>query len=138
MADNLYKDLKDALQEFKDFLHGNIGTIKPAYTALKALVPRVEDLIDGLIDVLGKVKTEIGKLDVGAIPGLSELTTFVSSTTTFLNTAKTLLPDQSGAIDDVLKATDVVSGLPSLDDVKGEIDSLIDAVVADLTSLKTP
>ena len=137
MADNLYKDLKDALQEFKDFLHGNIGTIKPAYNALKALVPRVEELVDGLIDVLQKVKAEIDKLDVGAIPGLSELTTFVSSTTTFLTTAKTLLPDQAGAIDEVLKATDVVSGLPSLDDVKGEIDQLIDAVVADLTSLKS-
>jgi hypothetical protein len=137
MADNLYQDLKNALQEFKDFLHGNIGTIKPAYTALKALVPRVEDLINGLIDVLQKVKAEIDKLNVGAIPGLADLTTFVGSTTTFLTTAKTLLPDEASAIDDVLKTTDVVSGLPSLDDVKGQIDQLIDAVVADLTSLKS-
>lgn len=137
MADNLYQDLKNALQEFKDFLHGNIGTIKPAYTALKALVPRVEDLINGLIDVLQKVKAEIDKLNVGAIPGLAELTTFVGSTTTFLTTAKTLLPDEASAIDDVLKTTDVVSGLPSVADVKGEIDQLIDAVVADLTSLKS-
>jgi archaellum component FlaC len=136
MADNLYQDLKKALQDFKDFLHGNINNIKPAYTALKALVPRVEDLVDGLIDVLGKVKDEIARLDVNAIPHLQDLSTFVTSTTTFLQTAKTLLPDEASAIDDVLAATDVVSGLPSLDAVKADIIQLVDAVVADLTSLK--
>jgi hypothetical protein len=136
MAENLYQDLKDALQEFKDFLHSNIGTIKTAYQALQQLVPRVGALVDGLIDVLGKVKAEISKLNVSAIPGLQEISTFVTSTTTFLQKAKTLLPDQAGPIDNVLAAADVVGGLPSLDQVKVEILSLIDAVVADLNSLK--
>jgi hypothetical protein len=136
VADNLYQDLKNALQEFKDFLHGNIPTIKPAYQALRALVPRVDDLVNGLIDVLGKVRAEIARLDVTTIPHLQDVSTFVTSSRTFLQTAKTLLPNESGAIDEVLAVTDVVSGLPSLDEVKADILSLVDAIVADLNALK--
>ena len=38
--------------------------------------------------------------------------------------------------DDVLGVADIVTGLPSLDDVKGEILALIDAITAHLNSLK--
>jgi phage-related protein len=138
MADNIYQDLKKALDQFKSFLHNNMATIKTAYQALRTLVPRIEDLVNGLIDLLGKIRTEIANLDVSHIPGLSEISTFSESAKTLLETAKTLLPDQKAAIDDVLAVTDVVSGLPSVGDVKNDILGLIDTIVTDLENLKKP
>ncbi len=137
MADtNLYEDLKSALQELKDFLQTNITTIKPAVQALAEIVPQVVTLIDELIGLLGQLKTEIENLDVAGIPGLAEVSQFTGSVTTFLETAKSLLPDQQATIDEVLAAANVVTGLPSLDQVKTEILALIDAIVGNLNQLK--
>jgi hypothetical protein len=137
MADtNLYEELKDALQDLKDFLQTNTATIKPAIQALAGVVPQIVTLIDELIDLLGQVKTEIQNLDVSQIPGLDKVSEFTGSVTTFLETAKTLLPDQKETIDEVIGAASVVGSLPSLDQVKGEIISLIDAIVANLNQLK--
>jgi phage-related protein len=137
MADtNLYQELKDALQELKDFLQANTATIKPAVQALAGIVPQVVTLIDELIDLLGQVKTEIQNLDVGAIPGLDEVSEFTGNVTTFLETAKTLLPDQKETIEDVIGAASVVGSLPTLDQVKGDIITLIDAIVGNLNQLK--
>ena len=134
--ENIYQELKDVLQDFKDFLDENVATIKPAVQALSSLIPQINELIDKLIDLLGKLKTEIENLDVSAIPGLGEASTFTEKVKDFLNASKNLLPDEADTIDDVLAVADVVSGLPSLDDVKAEILSLIDAIVAHLNSLK--
>jgi ABC-type transporter Mla subunit MlaD len=137
MADtNLYEDLKDALQDLKDFLQANTATIKPAVQALAGIVPQVVTLIDELIGLLQQVKTEIQNLNVGAIPGLAEVSGFTDNVTTFLETAKALLPEQKETIEDVLGAASVVGSLPSLDQVKGEIISLIDAIIANLNQLK--
>jgi len=137
MADsNLYADLKKALQDFKDFLHSNVTTIKPAIQALKSLIPQIGDLLDKLISLMGQLKTEITNLDVSNIPGLSQVSAFTTGIKTLLTTAENLLPNQKPAIDDVLKVTDVVSGLPSLDTVKADILKLIDDIVTDLNSLK--
>jgi hypothetical protein len=137
MADsNLYADLKKALQDFKDFLHSNVATIKPAIQALKSLIPQIGDLLDKLISLMGQLKTEITNLDVSNIPGLSQVSAFTTGIKTLLTTAENLLPNQKPAIDDVLKVTDVVSGLPSLDTVKADILKLIDDIVTDLNSLK--
>src|SRR4051812_37568625 len=139
MADtNLYEDLKDALKDLKDFLEENTDTIKPAVQALAALVPQINTLIDELIGHLNDVKTEITNLDVSGIPGLSEVSQFTKTVTAFLNTTKALLPDQAATIDEVLGAANVVGSLPSLDQVKTEILSLIDAIVANLGELKAP
>jgi ABC-type transporter Mla subunit MlaD len=139
MADtNLYEDLKDALKDLKDFLEENTDTIKPAVQALAALVPQINTLIDELIGLLNDVKTEITNLDVSGIPGLSEVSQFTKTVTAFLNTTKALLPDQAATIDEVLGAANVVGSLPSLDQVKTEILSLIDAIVANLGELKAP
>jgi hypothetical protein len=138
MADsNLYADLKKALQDFEDFLHTNVQTIKPAIQALKSLIPQIGDLIDKLISLMGQLKTEITNLDVSNIPGLSQVSTFTTGIKTLLTTAENLLPAEKPAIDDVLKVVDVVSGLPSLDTVKADILKLIDDIVADLNSLKS-
>jgi phage-related protein len=135
-AENIYQELKDVLQDFKDFLDENVPTIKPAIQALTSLIPQITELLDKLIDLMNKLKTEIENLDVSAIPGLAEASTFTEKVKAFLEAAKNLLPEEAETIDDVLGVADVVSGLPSLDEVKADILSLIDAIVAHLNSLK--
>ena len=136
MADNMFDELKDALQDFKDFLDANVATIKPAINALADLVPQVNDLINELVNLMNTLKTEIQNLDVSGIPGLAEVSEFTTKTTSLLNTAKNLLPDAAAEIDEVLGVAEVVTGLPSLDQVKAEIISLLDAIIAHLNSLK--
>ena len=133
---NLYQELKDALQELKYFLQQNTATIKPAIQALASLVPQVVTLIDELIGLLNQVKTEINNLNVSGIPGLAQVSQFTQTVTTFLNTAKALLPNEASTIDEVLGAASVIGSLPSLDQFKQEIIELIDEIVADLKQLK--
>jgi len=132
---NLYQDLKNALNDFKTFLDSNTDKIKPAIQALKAIVPQVGDLVNKLIDLMNKLKTEIQNLNVGNIPGLSQLSTFTTAAKTLLQTAENLLPDEKSSIDEVLGVVDVVSGLPSLDTVKQDILTLLDGIIADLKKL---
>lgn len=135
---SLYEELKDVLNDFKTFLDENVATIKPAIAALASIVPKIIDLIDLLIELMGKIKTEIENLDVSSIPGLSEVSQFTDSVKLLLETSGDLLPDDAkGTADDVLEVVNVVSGLPSLDEVKAEILSLIDDIVAHLNSLKS-
>jgi ABC-type transporter Mla subunit MlaD len=134
---NLYQELKDALQQFKDFLDTNVPTIKPAIQALRSVIPQIGELLDKLIDLMNKLKTEINNLNVGAIPGLDKVSTFTSSVKSLLETAKNLLPNEADTINDVLGVADVVTGLPSLDTVKADILSLIDAINGHLNSLKS-
>jgi uncharacterized protein Yka (UPF0111/DUF47 family) len=136
MADNLFQELKDVLEEFKTFLDDNVPTIRPAIQAIAGLIPQVTELLDKLIDLMNKLKAEINSLDVNAIPGLDEATQFVDRIKAFLAAAKNLLPEEAGTIDDVLSVADVVGSLSGLDDVKQDILDLIDAIVAHLNSLK--
>ncbi len=133
---SLFEDLKNALKDFKEFLDTNVNTIKPAIAALKSLIPQITELLDKLIGLMGKLKTEIQNLDVTNVPGLTEATQFTEKLKGFLTTTKTLLPDEASEIDSVLAVADVVTGLPSLTDVKAEILSLIDAISGHLTTLK--
>lgn len=138
MADtNLYQDLKNALNDFKTFLDTNVPTIKPAVQALKSIVPQIGTLLTSLISLMGKLKTEIQGINVGSIPGLSQIAAFTASAKTLLTTAEGLLPDDKPEIDQVLSAIDVVAGLPSLDTVKADILTLIDAIVAQLNNLNS-
>ena len=134
---NLFEDLRDVLQDFKDFLDEKVPVIKPAIDALRTIIPdQIDDLLDKLIDLMNKLKTEIQNLDVSAIPGLAEASEFTTKITAFLEAAKNLLPEETAAIDDVLSVADVVTGLPSLDDIKTEILALMDAIIGHLNSLK--
>ena len=135
-AQNLFEELKAALTSFKQFLDANIATIKPAIQALKSIVPKVTELITKLIDLMGKLKTEITNLNPGVVGDLAKVTEFTNATKTLLTTAKDLLPNEAGTIDDVLGVVNVVSSLPSLDAVKAEIIALIDSIVANLNQLK--
>jgi phage-related protein len=135
-AQNLFEELKTALTSFKTFLDANVGTIKPAIQALKAIVPQITELITKLIDLMNKLKTEISNLNPGQVgAGLTKVTEFTNATKTLLTTAKDLLPNEAGTIDEVLGVVNVVSSLPSLDAVKAEILALIDAIVSDLNQL---
>jgi ABC-type transporter Mla subunit MlaD len=137
MADqNLFEQLKAVLADFKSFLDDNVATIKPAIQAIASLVPQVTDLLNQLVELLGKLKTEIGNLDVGAIPGLGDVAAFTGKIPAFLEAAKKLLPNETASIDAISDVADVVTGLPSVDQVKDEIIALIDAVSAHLVSLK--
>ncbi len=137
MADNLFEDLKKVLDEFKTFLDDNVGTIRPAIATVVSFVPQVKELIDLLIDLMNKVKTEVQNLDVSTIQGLDEVSKFTGMIKGFLDSAQKLLPDESNTIDQIAAVADVVTGLPSLDAIKTEIIELIDAIVAHLNSLKS-
>jgi hypothetical protein len=96
----------------------------------------IDDLLNALGDLLGQLKTEIQNLDVSNIPGLDEVSTFTSGTKALLEAAKNLLPDASSEIDSVLAIAEVVTGLPSLDQIKQDILDLIDAIVGHINTLK--
>ncbi len=137
MADqNLFEELKGVLEDFKSFLDDNVATIKPAIQAIAALVPQVNELIDLLAGLLGKLKAEIQNLDVGAIPGLGEVAELTGQIPALLDAARKLLPNETSSIDSIADVASVVTGLPSVDAVKTELLALIDAIVAHLTSLK--
>lgn len=135
---NLFEELKTALTTFKQFLDSNVGTIKPAITALKSVVPQITEVLTKLIDLMGKLKTEINNLNLGSVgAGLAQVTQLTNGAKALLETAKNLLPNEAGTINDVLGAINLVSSLPSLDAVKAEIIALIDAIVVHLNTLKS-
>jgi hypothetical protein len=132
----LFDELKDVLQDFQTFLHDNVATIQPAIQAIASLIPQVNDLIDLLLELMGKLKTAIDELDVSAIPGVGDVAEFTGKIPALLDAAKKLLPDETSAIDTIGDVADVVTGLPSVEDVKATLIQLIDAITADLSSLK--
>lgn len=137
MAADLFNDLKDVLQEFKDFLDDKVPVITPAIQALKTIIPdQINSLLDLLSGLMTKLKTEIQNLDVSAIPGLSDAAEFMERIKAFVTAAKALLPDDASDLDAVADAADVIGSLPSLDDVKDEIIALLDAISAHLNTLK--
>lgn len=136
-ASNLFEDLKRVLTEFKQFLDQNVGTIRPAVAALRSVVPQVDELLDRLIALLGQLKTEIQNLNPGAVgPALTQVTQFTTSARTLLETARNLLPNEAGTLDEILGVLNVVGSLPSLDAIKAEIATLLDAVVGHLRTLR--
>jgi gas vesicle protein len=137
-ATNLFEELKDVLQDFKDFLDENVNVIQPAIAALKAIIPdQINDLLSKLIDLINTLKTEIENLDVSTIPGLAEASEFTEKIKAFLEAAKNLLPENSDEINDVLAVADVVTSLPSLDEIKTEIIALLDAIIGHLNTLNS-
>jgi ABC-type transporter Mla subunit MlaD len=137
-ASSLFDDLKQTLTTFKKFLDDNTATLKPAITALKAVVPQVGDLLTKLIGLMDQLKTEINNLNAGAVgAGLTTATQFVTAAKNLLDTAKNLLPNEAATIDQILAVVNVVSSLPSLDAIKTEILGLIDAIKTDLTTLNS-
>jgi ABC-type transporter Mla subunit MlaD len=133
---NLYQQLKDALQQFKQFLDGAAATLAPAIKQLETMVPQISDLITKLIDLMNQLHDAVNQIDVNNIPGLQQVTQFTTGVTTLLQTAESLLPAEKAAIDDVLTAASVVTQLPSLSDVKQQILDLLTGIIGDLQALK--
>jgi phage-related protein len=135
---NLFQELQSVLTTFKEFLDQNVGTIKTAITPLKAIIPQITELITKLIDLMGKLKTEVEHLDVGALTqGVNTVSQFTSSARTLLQTAKTLLPNDAATIDEILDIVNVVSSLPTLSQFKDTITGLITAITTHLETLKS-
>jgi ABC-type transporter Mla subunit MlaD len=136
MADNsnLYQELHDALTQFENFIHDNIGTLKTVIDKIKKIVPSIGILLTTLIDLMGKLHDAISKIDVTGID-LTQITQFTSKVKALLQTAEGLLPDQKNAIDEVLHAADVVTALPSLSTIKADILKLLEDITKDLKSL---
>jgi hypothetical protein len=138
-AQNLFEDLKKALNDFKTFLDDKKNVIKPAIAPLNQLTgDRVTQLLDKLIELLNKLKEEISKIDLTQIPGLADVTTFTQSVKTLLESSKNLLPDQASTINDVLGVVDVVGGLQAVTtQLKDEVLNLLQAIILDLEFLKS-
>ncbi len=136
MNTNIFEELKNLLTEFQTFLEQNVATIRPAILAIAGVFPQIVELIDKLIELMNKLKTEINNFDLGNIPGLTEATQFINMIKSFLESARTLLPDEAGTINDVLSVADVVGSLGGLTDVKTDILKAIDTIVTQLASLK--
>ena len=132
----IYEELRDVLKDFNDFLQAKIDDIKPPIQALAQAVPQVNDLIDKPIGLLAKLKTEIQAIDIGPLGNIDEALGFASKIKGFLESAKSLLPDEADEIDRVINAANVVAGLPSFGDIKNEIIQLIDNIAALLAQLK--
>ncbi len=133
---SLFEDLKTELEKFNTFLGGAVGDIRPAMPVLRSLIPAITDLLTKLIDLMKSIKAEVDRLATPNIPAVAEVSQFTTGVTSLLNAAKNLLPDQAGTIDDVLRVANLVSSLPSVGDIKGQIDLLIDQIVGHLETLK--
>jgi len=137
MADkNIFKQLKVVLQNLKDFLDENVPVIKPAIQALASIIPQILDMLDLLIDLMCDLKNELQNLDVDGIPGLVQVSMFTKHVVTLLDCTDELLPNQANKIEEIRSVANVVTSLPSLDEVKPEIIALIDAITAHLRSLR--
>ena len=134
-SSNLFQELHDALTQFKQFIEANQATLTAGVSGLKKIVPQVGDLMTKLIALMGQLKDAVNNLNLAAIPGLDKVSQFTTAVTGLLQTAEALLPQQKSAIDDVLNAANVVTGLPSLDAIKQEILDLLSAIVTDLQAI---
>ena len=136
---NLIEELKKALNDFKTFLAEKKNVIKPAIAPLDQLTDgKVTKLITTLIKLLNDLKTEIDKLDPSLVPGLEDVTAFSASVKTLVEASRSLLPDETSTINDVLTVVDVVGGLGTLTaDVKTEVKGFIDDIIGDLQFLKS-
>lgn len=137
---SLFEDLERVLTEFKTFLSDDTryNAIKAVIQTLGSVVPQVNQLIGQLVTVLTKLKEEIGKLDTNLVSPtqLGQATEFSNSARTLLETAKTLLPAQAAAIDQVLDALNVFGSLPSLGEFKGKILELLSFVITKVEGLQ--
>ena len=135
-APNLFEELKSALDTFKTFLDDNVGKIKPAVAPLDQMTGgRISELIGMLVDLMTSLKAEVDKLDPNLIPNQADVTTFTQSVKTLLETSKGLLPDQGDTIDEILDVAEIVTSLPSIEQLKEEIKGLIDAIITHLNNL---
>jgi ABC-type transporter Mla subunit MlaD len=134
---NLFRDLRNALNNLKAILDANSAVLKPAIQTLKSVLPQVGDLLNQLISLMDSLKAEIQNLDVSNVTGLSELASFAASAEAVLQDSEDLLPERKADIDSVLGTLSILESLPSLPAVRQDILTLIDGVIANLNLLNS-
>lgn len=136
MAVNVYDELKNALTQVKTILDEGADIVKPAVQALAAVVPQINELLDKVIDLLGRLKVEINKLDVSAIP-VDKVMPFLDGLKSLLDTSRNVLPaDSKETIDTASDVITVIKSIPTPEQIKAEVVALLDAVTAHITALK--
>lgn len=136
MAVNVYDELKNALTQVKEILDQGIAVIKPAVKTLAGAVPQINELLTKLVGLLDQLKVEINKLDASAIP-VDKVLPFIDGVKTLLDKSRNILPaDQGSNIDTALEVVTVIKSIPTPEQIKAEVISLLDAVKNHIASLR--
>lgn len=136
MAVNVYDELKNALVQVNSILEQGTDIIKPAVHALAAVVPQINELLDKVLDLLGRLKVEINKLDVSAIP-VDKVLPFLDGLASLLETSRNVLPaDSKDTIDTASSVINVIKTIPTPEQIKAEVVGLLDSVSGHITALK--
>jgi hypothetical protein len=136
MAVNVYDELKNALVQVNTILDQGTDIIKPAVHALASVVPQINELLDKVIDLLGRLKVEINKLDVSALP-VDKVLPFLNGLGSLLETSRNVLPaDSKETIDTAADVINVIKTIPTPEQIKTEVIGLLDSVTAHITALK--
>ena len=100
------------------------------------MVPQINEPLDKVIDLLGRLKVEINKLDVSAIP-VDKVMPFIDGLKSLLDTSRNVLPaDSKETIDTASDVITVIKSIPTPEQIKAEVVALLDAVTAHITALK--
>ena len=136
MAVNVYDELKNALVQVNSILEQGTDIIKPAVHALAAVVPQINELLDKVLDLLGRLKVESNKLDVSAIP-VDKVLPFLDGLASLLETSRNVLPaDSKDTIDTASSVINVIKTIPTPEQIKAEVVGLLDSVSGHITALK--
>lgn len=134
-AQNLFEELRAALQDFSNYIKSNKEQLKKAIKAFLAMIPKSERLIEQLVNVFEQLKVSINQINVDSIEGLKEATEFAGKLNNFLEATKPLIPDVTEEIDDVLETVKLITSMPSLEEIKSDITDLLGAIILDVKSL---
>lgn len=138
MAVNVYDELKNALTQVKNVLDEGTDIIRPAIQAIAAAVPQINELLAKLVELLASLKAEVLKLDVSVIP-VDKVLPFINGVKTLLESGRKILPaEDQPKVDTALEVVEVVSTIPTPEQIKAEVTGLIDAVSAQVASLQAP
>ena len=137
MEQNVYIQLRETVKGFRDFLDNNTLNLKSGIHSVASIMPQTNHLADSLIYLMENLRNTIMNIDTGSIPYLVELSTFGDKVNMILQSAKELLPNEPNAIEDVMRTTHVLSDLPTLGDIKGEIIGSLDGIIGHLYELKS-
>jgi methyl-accepting chemotaxis protein len=137
-VENLYEQLKDALQTFKDFLETDeFAILKAALKKLQKFVPQITQMIDKIIELLQDLKAGIEAIDL-EIDDLDQTTATQLATeiSDMLEAATPFLPDQSNTINSIVNTANVIASIPGLTEVRDDIIELINDIIDRMTDLK--
>jgi len=137
MEQNVYFELRETVRGFGDFLDNNTQNVKSGIHTVASIMPQTQHLADSLIYLMENLRNTISTIDTGSIMHLQELSTFGDKVNMILQSAKELLPNEPNAIDDVKRTTHVLSDLPTLGNIKGEIIGSLDGILGHLHELKS-